>query len=61
MSVLSTRLPHIVTYADMITLLPTTYGVAQAVEDDEARERLTRALTDKKLMVYVSRNESEGA
>ena len=50
MSVLSTRLPHIVTRADMITLLTTTYGVAQAVEDDEARERLTRALADRTLM-----------
>lgn len=50
MSALATRLPHIVTRADMISLLTTTYGVAQVVEDDEARERLTRALADRALM-----------
>ena len=50
MSNLSTRLPHIVTRQDMVALLTTTYGVAQAVEDDEAQDRLTRALADRALM-----------
>jgi hypothetical protein len=60
MNAISTRLPHIVTRSDMVTLLTTTYGVAQAVEDDEAHERLSKALTDRTLMnaLLVSMAES---
>jgi hypothetical protein len=50
MTSLSTRLPHIVTRADLATLLTPTYGSAQSVDDDEAHDRLTRALADPDLL-----------
>jgi hypothetical protein len=60
MGALSTRLPHIITRNDMVVLLTTTYGVAQAVEDDDARERLTKALaTDRTLMDDLLRSIEE--
>ena len=44
MSPFPRRLPHIVTRADWATLLTSTYAEAQSVDDDEAHDRLTRAL-----------------
>lgn len=44
------RLPHIVTRADWATLLTSTYGEAQSVDDEEAAERLTRALGNPALL-----------
>jgi hypothetical protein len=44
------RLPHIVTRADWVTLLTSTYGEAQSVDDEEAAERLTRALGNPALL-----------
>lgn len=40
----SPRLPHVVTRGDLVALLAPTYAKARAVDDEEARERLTRAL-----------------
>ncbi len=50
MSSFSTRLPHVVTRADLATLLTPTYGAAQSVDDDEAFDRMTQALADPNLL-----------
>jgi hypothetical protein len=44
MALISRRLPHVLTLSDLATILTPTYGEALGVEDDEARERLVRAL-----------------
>jgi hypothetical protein len=44
------RLPHIVTRADWATLLTSTYAESQSVDDEEAHERLTRALGSSELL-----------
>ena len=46
----SERLPHLVTRADLATLLTPTYATAQNVDDEEAHDRLSRALTDPELL-----------
>ena len=38
------RLPHVITRADLVFALAPTYSAAMSVEDDEAEERLDRAL-----------------
>jgi len=40
----SPRLGHVVTRGDLVALLAPTYARARAVDEEEARERLTRAL-----------------
>lgn len=40
----SRRLPHVLTRADLVLALAATYAGARGVDDDEARERLSRAL-----------------
>jgi hypothetical protein len=40
----SRRLPHVLTRADLVRVLLETYVDAMAVEDDEALDRLTRAI-----------------
>ncbi len=45
MELFSRRLPHVVTRADLVALLTPTYAAARGVDDDEAAERLSRALT----------------
>jgi hypothetical protein len=40
----SRRLPHIVTRADLATLIAPTYAKALSVDEDEAGDRLARAL-----------------
>jgi hypothetical protein len=40
----SRRLPHVVTRADLVALLAPTYAQARGVDEEEARERLARAL-----------------
>ena len=40
----SPRLAHVVTRGDLVALLAPTYARARAVDEEEARERLTRAL-----------------
>jgi hypothetical protein len=44
------RLPHIVTRSDWTALLTSTYGEAQSVDDEEAAERLARALGNPQLL-----------
>ncbi len=44
------RLAHIVTRADWATLLTAIYADAQSVDDDEAHDRLTRALASNELL-----------
>jgi hypothetical protein len=40
----SRRLPHVVTRADLVTLLVPTYGAARGVDDEEAASRLGEAM-----------------
>ncbi len=40
----SSRLPHVVTARDLVVLLAPTYAAARGVDEQEAMERLTRAL-----------------
>jgi hypothetical protein len=40
----SRRLPHVVTRADLVALLAPTYAKARGVDEEEAAERLARAL-----------------
>ena len=44
MTLHSRRLPHVVTRADLALLVAPTYAAALSVDDDEAHERLARAL-----------------
>lgn len=44
MAYFSRRLPHVLTRADLVMLLAPTYAKAQGVDEEEARERLSRAL-----------------
>jgi hypothetical protein len=41
---LSRRLPHVVTRADLVTMLVPTYAAARGVDDEEAADRLAEAL-----------------
>lgn len=45
MALFSRRLPHVVTIPDLAVLLTPTYAEAMSVEDEEAHERLVRALS----------------
>ncbi len=44
MTLFSRRLPHVLTRADLVRVLLETYVDGMMVEDDEALDRLTRAL-----------------
>ena len=44
MTLFSRRLPHVLTRADLVTMLAPTYARARGVDEDEASERLARAL-----------------
>jgi hypothetical protein len=39
------RLPHVLTRSDLVMLLAPTYAAARGVDEEEARERLARALS----------------
>lgn len=56
----SRRLPHVVTRADLARILLETYVDAMAVEDDEALDRLGRALDRPELLDAVYRGLSAG-
>jgi hypothetical protein len=43
--VLSRRLPHVVTRADLVAMLTPTYVAARGVDDEEAAARLAQALS----------------
>ena len=44
MPLFSRRLPHVLTRADLVTILAPTYAKARGVDEEEASERLARAL-----------------
>jgi hypothetical protein len=44
MVLFSRRLPHVVTRADLALLVAPTYAKARGVDEEEAKERLSRAL-----------------
>lgn len=44
MALFSRRLPHVVTARDLVLLLAPTYAAARGVDEEEAAERLGRAL-----------------
>jgi hypothetical protein len=44
MTLFSRRLPHVLTRADLATILAPTYAKARGVDEEEASERLARAL-----------------
>ncbi|HEY3449328.1 MAG TPA: hypothetical protein VGK67_23440 [Myxococcales bacterium] len=46
----SDRLHHVLTRGDLATLLTPTYAEAQNVDDEEAHDRLARALGDPELL-----------
>ena len=50
MPYLSERLVHVVTRADLATLLTPTYAESAGVDDEEAHDRLTRALADPEVL-----------
>ena len=45
MALSSRRLPHVLTLPDLAVILTPTYAEAMSVDDEEAHDRLTRALT----------------
>lgn len=45
MPLFSKRLPHVVSHADLAILLVPTYAGARGVDDEEALQRLTQALS----------------
>jgi hypothetical protein len=45
----SPRLPHVVTRKDLVLLLAPTYALARGVDEEEAAERLTRAVASPRL------------
>jgi hypothetical protein len=46
MALISTRIPHVVTRKDLAVLLTPTYAAAQRVDEEEAHERMSRAVDD---------------
>lgn len=56
----SKRLPHVVTRADLAWLLAPSYAGALAVDEEEAHERLTRALAQPALAEELYRGLSLG-
>jgi hypothetical protein len=47
---ISRRLPHVITRADLVLALSSTYVEAMSVDEDEARDRLDRALQSPSLL-----------
>ena len=44
MALFSRRLPHVLSRADLVTILAPTYAQARGVDEEEASDRLARAL-----------------
>src|SRR5512133_1673369 len=59
MTLFSRRLPHVLTRADLVTILAPTYAKARAVDEEEATERLARALAVPTALDDVYRGVSE--
>jgi hypothetical protein len=58
-TIFSRRLPHVLTRKDLVLLLAPTYAAARDVNEDEASERLDRALTAPAALDDVYRGVSE--
>jgi hypothetical protein len=59
MTLFSRRLPHVLTRADLVTILAPTYAKARAVDEEEASERLARALAAPAALDDVYRGVSD--
>lgn len=59
MTLFSRRLPHVLTRADLVTILAPTYAKARAVDEEEASERLGRALAAPAALDAVYRGVSD--
>jgi hypothetical protein len=59
MAYFSRRLPHVVTRGDLVLLLAPTYAKARGVDEEEASERLDRALAAPAALDDVYRGLSE--
>ncbi|ABS27695.1 hypothetical protein [Anaeromyxobacter sp. Fw109-5] len=55
----SRRLPHVLTQKDLVLLLAPTYAAARGVDEEEARDRLARALAVPAALDDVYRGISE--
>ena len=56
----SRRLPHVLTQADLAWILAPTYAEALSVDEEEAHDRLERALARPSLLDDLYRGVSEG-
>jgi hypothetical protein len=56
----SRRLPHVVNRADLVRIVTPTYAKAMGLEDDEAEERLTRAVAVPEVQAALYEALSEG-
>jgi hypothetical protein len=59
MALFSRRLPHVLTRADLVQILSPTYASARGVDEEEASERLARALAVPAALDDVYRGISE--
>ncbi len=59
MTLYSRRLPHVLTRTDLVTILAPTYAKARAVDEEEASERLGRALAAAAALDDVYRGVSD--
>ncbi len=59
MPLFSRRLPHVLTRADLVAILAPTYAKARGVDEEEATERLARALAVPAALDDVYRGVSE--
>ncbi|HET8538968.1 MAG TPA: hypothetical protein VFL83_03750 [Anaeromyxobacter sp.] len=59
MALFSRRLPHVLTRADLVKILAPTYAAARGVDEEEASERLARALAVPAALDDVYRGISE--
>ncbi len=59
MALFSRRLPHVLTRADLVAILAPTYARARGVDEEEASERLARALAVPAALDDVYRGVSE--
>ena len=59
MPYLSERLVHVVSRADLATMLTPTYAAATDVDDEEAYDRVSQALEDPRVLDELYRNLSD--
>lgn len=59
MTIFSRRLPHVLTQKDLVLILAPTYAAARGVDEEEAQDRLARALAVPAALDDVYRGISE--